>query len=104
MVRPYEALYIVRPDLSDEEITTITDRYKQVVEEQSGEVESINRWEKRRLAYEVKGQREGIYVLMNFKSEAKAATELSRLLKIGDDVLRHIIVRLDEDKDVEPVG
>jgi len=104
MVRPYEALYIVHPDLSDEEIATITDKYKRVVEEQGGEVESINRWEKRRLAYEVKGQREGIYVLMNFKSEVKAAAELNRLLKIGDDVLRHMIVRLDEDKDLETVS
>jgi len=97
MVRSYEALYIVHPDLSDEEVAPITEKYKKVVEDQSGEVEGINRWEKRRLAYEVKGQREGIYVLMNFKSEAKAAAELDRLLKIGDDVLRHIIVRLDEE-------
>jgi len=97
MVRSYEALYIVHPDLSDEEVAPITEKYKKVVEDQSGEVESVNRWEKRRLAYEVKGQREGIYVLMNFKSEAKATAELDRLLKIGDDVLRHIIVRLDEE-------
>ena len=97
MVRSYEALYIVHPDLSDEEVAPITEKYKKVVEDQSGEVESVNRWEKRRLAYEVKGQREGIYVLMNFKSEANATAELDRLLKIGDDVLRHIIVRLDEE-------
>ena len=97
MIRPYEALYIVHPELSDEEITPVTEKYKQVVEEQGGEVESVNRWEKRRLAYEIKGQKEGIYVLMNFKSEAKATSELDRLLKIGDNVLRHIIVRTDED-------
>lgn len=97
MVRPYEALYIVHPDLSDEEVAPIMEKYKKVVEEQGGEVESTNRWEKRSLAYEVKGQREGIYVLMNFKSEAKAAEELNRLFKIGDDVLRHLIVRLDEE-------
>ena len=97
MVRPYEALYIVHPDLSDEEVSATMEKYKQVVEEQGGEVESVNRWEKRYLAYDVKGQREGIYVLMSFKSEAKAATELNRLFKIGDNVLRHIIVRLDEE-------
>ena len=95
MVRPYEALYIVRPDLSDEEVNSIMEKYKQVVESQGAEVENVNRWEKRSLAYEVKGQKEGIYVLMNFKSEAKAESELDRLLKIGDDVIRHIIVRLD---------
>lgn len=96
MVRPYEALYIVHPELSDEDITAITEKYKKVIEDQGGEVEGINRWEKRRLAYDIKGQGEGIYVLMNFKSEAKASSELDRLMKIADDVLRHIIVRLDE--------
>jgi len=96
VVRPYEALYIINPDLSDEEITAIMEKYKQVVEGQDGEVESVNRWEKRRLAYDIKGMREGIYVLMNFKSESKAAAELDRLMKIADEVLRHLIVRTDE--------
>lgn len=96
MVRPYEALYIVHPELTEEQVTPIMEKYKTIVETQGAEVESVNRWEKRRLAYEVKGEREGIYVLMNFKSEAKAASELDRLLKIGDDVMRHLIVRLDE--------
>ncbi len=96
MVRPYEALYVVHPELQDEEITPISEKYKQVVESQDGEVESINRWEKRRLAYEVKGQREGIYVLMNFKGESKAAAELDRVFRISEDVLRHLIVRRDE--------
>lgn len=99
MVRPYEVLYIVDPDLTDEDITPITDKYKTVVEEQGGEVESINRWEKRRLAYEVKGRVEGIYVLMNFSGENKVQAELDRLMKIADDVLRHIIVRRDDKQD-----
>ena len=103
MIRQYEALYIVHPDLTDEEIAPITEKYKHVIEEQGGEVEEINRWDKRRLAYEVMGQREGIYVLMNFKSDSKAKDELDRLLKIGDDTMRHIIVRNDEMKVVEKV-
>lgn len=97
MVRPYEALYIVHPDLSDENVTPIMEKYQKVIEEQGGEVESVNRWEKRWLAYEVKGQREGIYILMTFKSEPEATAELDRRFKIADDVMRHIIVRLDED-------
>lgn len=96
MVRAYEALYIVDPDRSDEEITEITDKYKKVVEDQGAEVDSTNRWEKRRLAYQIKDRDEGIYVLMTFKGEAKVEAELNRLLGIADDVLRHIIVRLEE--------
>lgn len=96
MVRPYEALYIVDPDSSDEDITTITEKYKGVVEEQGGEVESINRWDKRRLAYELKGHGEGIYVLMTFKGESKVEIELDRVMRISEDVLRHMICRRDE--------
>ena len=96
MVRPYEVLYILDPDLSDEDITSTMEKYKSVVEEQGGEVENVNRWDKRRLAYEVKGRVEGIYVLMNFSGENKVQAELDRLMKIADDVIRHIIVRRDE--------
>lgn len=96
MVRSYEALYIVHPDLLEENVLPIMEKYKVIIEEQGGEVSDVNRWEKRRLAYEVKGLREGIYILMNFKAESKAATELDRRFKIADDVMRHIIVRTDE--------
>ena len=96
MVRSYEALYIVHPGLQDEEITPITEKYKQVVESQGGEVQEVSRWETRRLAYDIKGQREGIYVLMTFTGEPAAEAELDRVFKIGEDVLRHIIVRKDE--------
>lgn len=96
MIRAYEALYIVNPDLADEQIDAVSERYKKVVEQHGGEIENINRWEKRRLAYEVKGFREGIYVQMNFKSDFNAESELNRLLKNGEEVLRHIIVNMEE--------
>lgn len=97
MVRPYEALYIVRPDLDDEAVNAIMEKYKGIIEEQGGEVENVNRWEKRRLAYEIKDQTEGIYLLMNFNAESAVSSELDRRFKISDDVIRHIIVRRDED-------
>lgn len=97
MVRPYEALYIVDPDTSDEDMTTITEKYRNVIVEQGGEVEEINRWDRRRLAYEVMGRTEGIYVLMTFKAESGVETELGRVMRISDDCLRHLITRRDED-------
>ena len=96
MVRPYEALYICYPDRSDEEITATMEKYQKIAEDQGAEIVSVNRWDKRRLAYDIKDVGEGIYVLMTFKGEANVDRELDRLFKIGDDVLRHIIVRLDE--------
>jgi len=95
VVRQYEALYIIRPDLQEEEVSPITEKYKQVVESQGAEVLEVNRWETRKLAYEIDGYREGIYVLMTFSGQPGAAAELDRVLRIGEDVLRHIIVRKD---------
>lgn len=71
----------------------IIDKYRQIVVDNGGEVVVVNKWDKRRLAYEVKGRNEGIYIVMNFKSEPAASAELERVMKISEDVLRHIIVR-----------
>jgi ribosomal protein S6 len=63
------------------------------------QVEYLDRWgERRRLAYEVKGRREGAYVIMNFKAEPAAAKELDRVLRISEDVYRHIIIYLEPDE------
>ena len=74
--RDYESIYVVDPLLTDEELEPIIERYRQVVVEHGAEVQQAGKWEKRRLAYEIKGRREGTYILMNFQSEAKAAQEL----------------------------
>ena len=87
--RKYEAFYIVKPDITDTDVQKIADRYKGVVEQHGGSVESAAKWDKRKLAYEVKGFKEGNYVLMNFEAPAEIPAELSRLLGINDDVIRH---------------
>ncbi len=89
--RSYEAFYIVRPDLKDAEIQKITDRFKKVVEDKGGEVSSAEKWEKRKLAYEVAGLKEGNYILMNFTAPGDAISELNRLMRISDDVVRHLV-------------
>ncbi len=94
--RKYEAFYIVKPDLNDGEVQKIADRYKVVVEQNGGNVESAGKWDKRKLAYEIKGFKEGNYVLMNFEAPAAAPAELNRLLGISDDVIRHRIYLREE--------
>lgn len=94
--RKYEAFYIVKPDLSDPEVQKIADRYKGVVEQNGGNVESASKWDKRKLAYEINGFKEGNYVLMHFDSPANTPAELSRLLGISDDVIRHRIYLREE--------
>jgi small subunit ribosomal protein S6 len=95
-IRKYEAFYIVPATMSDAEVQQIADRYKGVVEQQGGTVESATKWDKRKLAYELNGHKEGNYVLMNFSADSKAISEVDRLMRINEDIIRHRIFKLDE--------
>jgi small subunit ribosomal protein S6 len=94
-LRKYEVVFVHRPDLDEEKSTALIERFKDLIETQGGEVLKIDKWGKRRLAYEVKDLREGVYIIAHMNAEPKVATELDRVFKITDDVLRHIIVRQD---------
>lgn len=95
-MRKYEAMVLVRAELNDADIQKITDRYKTVIEENGGTVSNASKWERRKLAYEIDGNKEANYLLFNFESEAKAPHELGRQMRISDDVIRHRIFRLDD--------
>lgn len=95
-MKKYEAFYIVAPTLSDAEVAKIADNFKGVVEKNGGTVESAEKWDKRKLAYEIKGHREGNYVLMNFEAPPQLPAELNRLMRISDDIVRHTILVRDE--------
>jgi len=93
--RKYEAFYIVKPDASEADVQKIADKFKGIVENQGGEVERAGKWDKRKLAYEINGFKEGTYILMNFEGGPKVPAELSRLLGISDDVIRHRIYKIE---------
>jgi small subunit ribosomal protein S6 len=94
--RKYEAFYIVKPDLTDPDVQKVADKFKEIVEKNGGEVEKAAKWDKRKLAYEIKGCKEGNYVLMNFDAGPKVPAELNRLMGISEDVIRHTILKLGE--------
>ncbi len=94
--RKYEALYIVKPELADPDVQKIADKFKTVVEEKGGSVDKAGKWDKRKLAYEVKGYKEGNYVLMNFEAPTQLPAELNRLMRISDDIIRHRIYLIEE--------
>ncbi|MGI6553177.1 MAG: 30S ribosomal protein S6 [Clostridia bacterium] len=102
-MRNYEALYVLRPDLGEEETEALVNRFQEVVVENGGELVKLDKWGKRRLAYEVKKFREGFYVLMQFRGAAAVAQELERILKITDGVIRQLVVRLEDDAFQEEV-
>ncbi len=91
----YEVTYILRPALEENEVEARVNAVAEIVKGQGGEVGAIERLGKKRLAYEIKDAREGIYVVMQFRSGAAASKELERQLKLHEDVLRALIVRLD---------
>jgi len=89
-------MYILKPELEEEAIDSIVTRFEEVVTNNGGEVVKTDRWGKRRLAYEVNDYTEGYYVLMYLKAPSQASQELDRVLKIQDDVIRHLIVKTEE--------
>ncbi len=93
----YEAFYIVKPEFSEEDVQKITDRYKGLVEDKGGTVESAGTWDsKRKLAYEIDAFKEGTYVLMHFECPASLPVEINRQMRINDDIIRHRIFRLED--------
>ncbi len=91
----YEVTYILRPSLEESDVEQRVNAIAEIVKNQHGDVTGIERLGKKRLAYEIADVREGNYVVMQFKSEAAASKELERQLKLHEDVLRALIVRLD---------
>jgi small subunit ribosomal protein S6 len=92
-LREYEVMAIVDPDADEQQIGGVVDRITGILSERGGEVSSVDRWGRRKLAYEINRKSEGVYVLVTFKSEAEALTELDRVLTLADEVLRFKITR-----------
>jgi len=89
----YEAMFILRPDLEEEKVAEIMDRFRALVENRGGEVTKLEKWGKRRLAYEIQHLWEGLYIILRFKGNTEIVQELDRVFKISDEVIRHMIVR-----------
>jgi small subunit ribosomal protein S6 len=95
-LRDYEILYIVRPDFEDDKVQDVVKRVNTLISRSGGSSEQTSLWGKRKLAYEVKHQKEGSYVLQDFTIDPGRVPELENALKITEDVMRHIIVRRQE--------
>ncbi|SKA97505.1 SSU ribosomal protein S6P [Caloramator quimbayensis] len=94
-MKKYETLYVVAPTLTEEEVKGVIEKVKGVIENGGGVVENIDEWGKRRLAYEINKVNEGYYVLMNFSANNELPKELDRVLRISDNIIRHLVVKLD---------
>ncbi|MBO5866544.1 MAG: 30S ribosomal protein S6 [Clostridia bacterium] len=89
----YELLYIINNDLADEAKEALIAKLNGVVTENGGSVESVEKWGTKKLAYPINFKNEGYYVLVNFAAEATLPSELERIMRINDDVVRFMVVK-----------
>jgi small subunit ribosomal protein S6 len=94
--REYELLYIIVPELDQDATQALTEEVSQQIQDLGGKVENVRTSDVRRLAYEIGGYTEGVYVVVNFRSEGDALRELDRLLRLRQSVIRHMIVNVDD--------
>ena len=95
-MRRYETILIAHVDLSEDELSSLIARYGAIVTGQKGILVKVERWGKRRLAYMIKKQARGFYILIDYAGESAAVNELERNLKINDKILKFMTVLKDD--------
>ena len=98
--RQYELVYILPPDTTEQQVAELHEQVGQVVTRMNGQMEKNENWGRRRLAYEIGHHKEGVYVLDVINGSGELMKELDRRLRVMDIVIRHMVVRVDEEKKV----
>ena len=93
-MRRYEQVCILRPSLSEEEITRIIDTATQLIQEDEGSIIFLNKWGMRKLAYPIKKESQGYYVLCDFAASPEVVAEIERKFRIDDAVLKYLTVKI----------
>ncbi|OPX45704.1 30S ribosomal protein S6 [Ruminiclostridium hungatei] len=94
MLKKYETIFIVNSEVGEESTKALVEKFKNILET-SAQLETIDEWGKRKLAYEIDDKNEGYYVLANFSSEPSFPAELERVYKITEGILKYIIIAKD---------
>jgi small subunit ribosomal protein S6 len=94
-VRKYEVMFIVKP-AEEEAINAVISKFENLIQNNGGNIEKIDRWGKKRLAYEIEDFAEGFYTIFYFTGEPAVVAELDRVMKITDEILKHMIIKEDE--------
>ena len=96
-MRQYELIVIMSPQVPDDELSDAIDRLiRRPIEERGGEVQDVNHWGRRKLAYPIQRQLEGNYVLTQLRLDPQQSKELEQRLVISEEVMRHLLVRVEE--------
>ena len=100
MTRTYELVYVIRPDATEQQITDLHTQVEEIIGRYSGKLEKTDNWGRRKLAYEIGPHKEGTYVLEHITGSGELMKEIDRRLRVSDQVIRHITVRVDEENKV----
>jgi len=100
MTRKYELVYVVSPEASDDQVTDLHNQVEAIVQRIGGSIEKTENWGRRRLAYEIGRHKEGTYVLEVLHGTGELMKEIDRRLKVTDLIIRHLVVRVDEEQTV----
>jgi small subunit ribosomal protein S6 len=95
-MRPYEVMIIFDAGLEEETIRAVTDRATETLTSRGGVIGRVDRWGRRRFAYELKHRTEGYYVLVEATAEPAAMAEMDRVLSLADEVVRHKVIRMPD--------
>ena len=100
MSRKYELVYIVSPDATDDQVAELHTQVESIIQRLHGQLEKTDNWGRRKLAYEIGRHKEGTYVLEVINGDGELMKEIDRRLKVTDLVIRHLVVRVDEEQGV----
>ena len=89
----YETMYILRPDLGEEQIEQAINKYQNLIREQGAEQIEVQHRGKRRLAYEIGKQRDGIYIQMNYQGPGTLIAPLERSMRLSEEVIRYLTIK-----------
>ena len=95
--RQYELVYLLPPDTTEQQVTELHQQIEAVVSRLNGQIDKTENWGRRKLAYEIAHHKEGVYVLEVINGSGELMKELDRRLKVMDLVIRHIVVRVDQE-------
>ena len=95
-MREYETVFIIDPGCDETTVDKEIDTVKEIITEGDGRIVEVQKWGKRRLAYEIKKKKEGTYAFVRFKSDSSVLQELNRRLRLNELILRHMIVLSQE--------
>ena len=98
--RQYELVYIVSPEATEQEVTDLHTQIEGIVQRYNGTFDKTENWGRRKLAYEIGKHREGTYVVETITGSGELMKEIDRRLRVIDSVIRHLVVRVDEELQV----